>query len=555
MNKMRLPAQQLEHLATQRGSVQFFRQPVEGQWHSLSYAEVNQQVRKMAAALLQFGIQPDDKIAIFAKNSQEWMMADWAIGLAGAVSVPIFPAADRDTIQYIMQHSEAKAVFVGKLDNHTAYEGVFGDNIITIAFPYPTISCQHHWQALLDDAPEAGNFPVRKLSDLMTIIYTSGSTGTPKGVMHTFETYGNGVRNFLTDFKGALNLSNERVLSYLPLAHITERVLGGGMCLYADDFDASVEVSFTESLEAFPDNLRETAPTLFVSVPRLWQKFQSGVLAKMPQHKLDKLLRIPLLNRYVKHKIKKTLGFHKAKVFASGSAPIAPSLLEWYMTLDINISQGWGMTETNAVGTTQTPFRADKAVSIGKSLPNVDLRIAEEQELQIKSNCVMTGYYKQPELSDEVFTPDGYFKTGDQARIDEDGYAYIIGRIKDIFKTAKGKYVAPAPIEAIMARSTLIEQICVVGTELSQPVAVVTLSDLAQGQSRDDIATQLKSLLESTNSQLEKHEKLAGIKIMPDVWSTDNGLITPTLKIRRHAIEEFYAPQIKQPMSSSVEWH
>ena len=554
MSEPRLPAQQLAYIASQHPDTVFFRQPVDGNWHTMTYGEAWQTVQALAAGLSGINICPGDRVAIFAKNSQEWMLCDWAIGLAGAISVPIFPSADRDTIAYIMQHSAAKAAFVGKLDNAASYEGVFAPDVATISFPYPTIACQYQWQQLLNNSHTV-EFPARSLSDVMTIIYTSGSTGVPKGVVHTFQSYINGCHNFLLNFTSALSLDNERVLSYLPLAHITERVLGEGLCLYAAEYQAKIEVSFSESLAQFADNLRDTAPTLFVSVPRLWQKFQSGVLAKMPQKKLDTLLRIPLLSSLIKYKIKKALGFHKAKVFASGSAPIAPSLLDWYMQIGVDICQGWGMTETNAVGTTQLPFRADKATSIGRPLANTELRISDEGELQIKTSAIMQGYYQQDALNAECFTEDGFFKTGDQAKIDDEGYVFIVGRLKDIFKTAKGKYVAPAPIEAMLARSVLIEQTCVVGTELAQPVALVVLSDHAKAMAKQDVIDELLALLHDVNPQLEKHEKLDGIRVLHDSWTTDNGLITPTLKIRRHAIENHYQALFAEALIDKVVWH
>jgi long-subunit acyl-CoA synthetase (AMP-forming) len=228
--------------------------------------------------------------------------------------------------------------------------------------------------------------------------------------------------------------------------------------------------------------------------------------------------------------------------------------LAWYERIGVSICQGWGMTETNACGTTQTPYRSDKRECIGRVLHGMDIRIGEEQEILIKGNAMFLEYYKQPELNAEVFTEDGYFRTGDQGVIDKDGYYRIIGRIKDIFKTDKGKYVAPAPIEAAMAKSTLLEQICVVGSNLPQPVALVVLDESARTLDKTETEASLTELLDEINSDLENHEKMTAIIVLSEPWTVESGLITPTLKIRRQAIEKQFESVYKTKLSSKVVW-
>ena len=453
-----------------------------------------------------------------------------------------------------MAHSEAKAAFIGKLDKYEQFEGAFPEGCIRIAFPYPTIETDKQWNELLTNTSEHESYPARALDDMKTIIYTSGSTGKPKGVVHSFRTIANGSMHYVLDINDASSLGDERYLSYLPLAHITERVVGLGVWLYSYEIGATMEISFVESLDTFAKNLQETEPTVFVSVPRLWQKFQSGVFAKFPKAKLDFLLKVPIVSGIIKKKIREGLGFKHTRLWASGSAPIAPSLLAWYESIGVNISQGWGMTETAATGTSQAPYRSDKRDSIGRSLHGQDIRIGDEQEIQIKSDSVFTEYYKQPELNAEVFTEDGYFKTGDQGVMDADGYIKIIGRIKDIFKTDKGKYVAPAPIEAKLAKCVLLEQICVVGTNLPQPLVLAVPDPSVADMDKSDVNNQLEALIKEMNSELENHERLDGIILMREPWTVENGLITPTLKIKRQVIEKRFEEVYSERLTAKVVW-
>ncbi|MDN4502781.1 AMP-binding protein [Alteromonadaceae bacterium BrNp21-10] len=549
-----LPFQQLEKLTQQHPDIIFLRQPVNDVWQELSYQDVLNQVRKIANSLLAMGLAVDDKVAIFSKNCSQWLIADWAIGLAGGISVPLYPAADNDSIEYVMQHSGAKIVFVGKLDNAEQYQDCFADGITKIGLPYDTIRVDKTWADMLTMQPDETSMPTRNLDDVMTIIYTSGSTGQPKGVVLTYKSYISGCYNYADNIHHAVPLSSERYLSYLPLAHITERVLGQGLSLYIDKVNARLQISFVESLATFADNLRDVAPTIFVSVPRLWQKFQSGVLAKVPQTKLSLLLHIPFIKDLIKNKIKKGLGFQHTRIFASGSAPIAPSLLSWYETLDINIAQGWGMSETNAAGTTQLPYRSDKRNTIGKALDGATIRIGDDNEIQIKGDFLLKEYYLEPEKTKAAFTDDGYFKTGDQGKMDDEGYIQIIGRIKDIFKTSKGKYVVPAPIEAVLAKCTLLEQICVVGNNLKQPVVLAVLSESAENIPKEKISRTLEALLDEVNQDLDKHEKLDGMWILNTPWTPENELMTPTLKIRRQHIEKHLQAIYEQPLNQRISW-
>ena len=340
---------------------------------------------------------------------------------------------------------------------------------------------------------------------------------------------------------------NDRALSYLPLAHITERVL-----IEITSFYSGMRINFNESLDTFARDIKATEPTLFISVPRLWTRFQMGVLANMPQKKLDLLLRIPIVKGLISKKIRSKLGLAKVRLCASGSAPIPATTLEWFSKIGVNISEGWGMTENSAAGTRCMPFRADKIGYIGSAYTGVDIRIAQDGEIQVKGRCNMKEYYLEPEKTAEVFTEDGYLRTGDKGSIDSDGFIKITGRLKEIFKTAKGKYIAPSPIESKLMANSSIEQVCVTGPQLKQPIALVVLSELAQKQPADEIEQQLLVTLNEVNATLESHAVLDRIVIIKDQWTVANGLLTPTLKIKRHTLEEHYDHLINGDFSDKI---
>jgi long-chain acyl-CoA synthetase len=509
----------------------YLKQPIDGVIKDFTWRETGQQARKVAASLLAMDLPKGSHIAILSKNCAEWFIADLAIMLAGHVSVPIYSTAGQKTIQYVLDHAKCPVIFVGKLDNTEQQVAAIDDGVVKLAFPYPNIPADKQWNELLQTSPLLEK-PIPALDSVMSIIYTSGSTGNPKGVVHNYESICWAASNSLNEL--GVN-QNDRVLSYLPLAHITERVL-----VEISSFYSGTRINFIESLETFARDVRATQPTLFISVPRLWTRFQMGVLASMPQKKLDLLLRIPIVGSIVSKKIRVKLGLGEARLCASGSAPIPASTLEWFRKIGINISEGWGMTENSAYGTCCIPFRADKIGSIGRAYSGVDIRIAEEGEIQVKGPCNMKEYYLEPKKTSEVMTEDGYLKTGDKGSIDSDGYIQITGRLKEIFKTSKGKYVAPVPIESKLMANSSIEQVCVTGSQLKQPIGLVVLSEEALKLPAEEIEKSLSATLDEVNSTLESHAKLDCLVVMKDEWTVDNGLLTPTLKVKRHDLEKHY---------------
>ena len=543
-----LPAHQLlVRWAAQKPDREFLLQPVAGELRTTSYREALDQSSRIAASLLNMGLEPGDKVAILGKNCAEWVLADLAIAMAGMISIPIYPTASADTIAYIIGHSDTRAVFAGKLDDADSITRAIPQALPSIAFPYPTIECGHHWPDLVASTEPLAALPDPAAEDTMTILYTSGSTGRPKGVVISYRAYVYGCQAALE----RVGLDTEdRVLSYLPLAHVTERMAGTGLSIYA-----GARIYFVDSLETFVDDLKTANPTAFGSVPRLWVKFQSGVHAKIAPTKLKLLLSIPLLNRLIARKIRESLGFKSCKLFASGSAPISPTTLRWYRKLGINISEGWGMTETSGLSCINLPFSAKRIGTIGLPVNGTEMKISDEGELLIRCPGLFTEYFKQPELTRQAYADDGFFHTGDKAEWDESVQGFrITGRVKDIFKSAKGKYVVPVPIEARLSANPLLEQVCVIGSGLPAPVAVVVLSNAAKPLPKETIERSLEATLLSTNQQLESHERLAGVFIARDEWTTENDLLTPTLKVRREQLDARYLPLVESTFASPVIW-
>lgn len=531
---MRSIQDQILHRAQSTPQQLYLSQAIDRQWRQWNWHQAVDEARNMATALRALGLEPGDRVAIISRNCAHWILADMAIILAGLVSVPIYPTAKAETIRGVLDHSEARLAFIGKLEQPESQLAGLPEGLNTVAFPYPGCRGQHAWDDLL--AAHAGQFQLisRQPEDLATLLYTSGSTGTPKGAMHSHANFAWVGQNLPT----ALGVSGpQRVLSYLPLSHCTERAY-----VEAASFYSEMSLYFAESIDTFMEDLAEARPTLFGSVPRLWKKFQLGILAKLPQKKLDLLLRIPLVSGLIKGKIKRGLGLDQATWFASGSAPIAESLLEWWDRIDVPIHEGWGMTETFAYGTSLPHGQTPRYGTISKALPGVELAVSDDQELLIRCPCLMQGYYKAPELDAEIFS-DGYFRTGDRAFIDAEGWVRITGRVKELFKTAKGKYIAPVPIESLLARNQHIELACVLGSGLPQPLALVQLAE-GTGLERAALKSELEASLDQLNRELEPHERLAQLIVIKDRLEPENGLLTPTLKLKRDQIEERYAEMV-----------
>ncbi|MGY3862707.1 AMP-binding protein [Aeromonas lacus] len=543
----KLPLEMLYHWERQCPDRTYLRQTINREYVDFTWGEVADEARRMVTALRHLGLVAGDKVALLSKNCAQWFIADLAMQMGQYVSVPIYPTANVDTIEYVLRHSEAKAIFVGKLDDWKSQEAGVPADLLRIAFPYDTMPASYQWDDLLEAHEPIPDSPVQEPDSLLSLVYTSGSTGKPKGAMLTVERYAWSCEKLVE----TVNLTqSDRGFSYLPLAHITERVY-----IYGGSLFGGATIAFPESLDTFVEDVKRCRPTVFISVPRLWAMFRIKIHEKLPQKKLELLLKIPLVSSLIKSKLKKGLGLDQARVLGCGSAPVSPALLEWYLSIGLQVTEAWGMTENHAYSTINYPFRADKIGTVGKAGPGVTIKISDEGEILCRCEGMMVGYYKDPEHSAEAIDAEGWLHTGDMGKLDKEGYLTITGRMKDVFKTAKGKYVAPVPIEGLLGQEPIIEQLCVIGYGMPQPIALVQLAESAMKGNREEVNARLEAARVRVNDQLESHAKIRGILVVKTPWNIENGVLTPTMKIKRHLLEQKYA-QVgdRWPSSQVVVW-
>ncbi|RRA91636.1 AMP-binding protein [Aeromonas veronii] len=543
----KLPLEMLYHWERQCPDRTYLRQTINREYVDFTWGEVADEARRMVTALRHLGLVAGDKVALLSKNCAQWFIADLAMQMGQYVSVPIYPTANVDTIEYVLRHSEAKAIFVGKLDDWKSQEAGVPADLLRIAFPYDTMPASHQWDDLLEAHEPIPDSPVQAPDSLLSLVYTSGSTGKPKGAMLSVERYAWSCEKLVE----TVSLSQaDRGFSYLPLAHITERVYIYGGSLYG-----GATIAFPESLDTFIEDVKRCRPTVFISVPRLWAMFRIKIHEKLPQNKLALLLKIPLISGLIKRKLQKGLGLDQARVLGCGSAPVSPALLEWYLSIGLKVTEAWGMTENHAYSTINYPFRADKIGTVGKAGIGVTIKISDEGEILCRCEGMMLGYYKDPEHSAEAIDAEGWLHTGDMGKLDKEGYLTITGRMKDVFKTAKGKYVAPVPIEGLLGQEPIIEQLCVIGYGMPQPIALVQLAESAMKGNREEVNARLEAARVRVNDQLESHARIRGILVVKTPWNIENGVLTPTMKIKRHLLEQKYA-QVgdRWPSSQVVVW-
>jgi len=508
----------------------FLSEPVAGVYQNFTWMQAGLEIRSMATYLQNCGLNKGDKVAILSKNCAHWIMADLAIAMAGMVSVPIYPNITADAVREILLHSETKFIFVGKLDNPLSIREGIPAELIQVSFPfYFNEGCINWNQIVKENAPLIGT-PNINAQDLSCIVYTSGTTGQPKGVMHSFHSMSFAVFSFL---KSNPPFVDEVFFSYLPLCHVAERMLVECGTIFTGS-----TVYFVESMDTFSKNLQYTQPTIFLAVPRIWEKMREEILKKMPQKKLDTLLSIPLVSTLIKKAIVKKLGLNRCKHIYTGASPINKSVLEWFSKLGMTIQEAYGMTENSALSHANRKASA-RFGTVGQTYPGVDVMLSAQNEVLVKSEANMLGYYKEPELTAGMFEGD-WLKTGDEGSIDTEGYLTITGRIKDQFKTSKGKYVIPAPIESKALSHPFVSQACVVGSGMPAPILLCTLSEKALVQEKHSIVDHLHDLLKKINEQLEHHEQVAKMIIVKDEWTVDNGILTPTLKIKRKVVDDLF---------------
>ena len=527
----------------------FLRQPFGEKWEEYTWGETGLMARKLATGLKSLGLPKGSHIGLMSKNCREWIIADLAIIMAGYVSVPFFPNLKSNEIKNLLEFGDVKALFMGKVEDWEEIKKGISDDMPIIAFPHyennSKIDKGFQWNKFIDkhDPQKEDYHP--DLNDTWTIIFTSGTTGNPKGVVLDFKInqntdvmYTKDYNPLCVDFKG-----NNTFFSYLPMNHIAERI-----AIEFTAFKNGGVISFTESIDTFVKNLSEVQPSVFFGVPRIYTKFQLGILSKFSQKKLDVLLSIPILSSFIKKTLKKKLGLGNAKVVVSGAAAMQVAQRNWFKKIGVNITIGYGMTENCAV-TTQLPGSDfNKPGSVGKVQPQVEVKIDEEtEEILMRGPYVMLGYYNDTETTDNTIK-NGWLHTGDKGKLDADGHLYITGRVKDTFKTSKGEFIDPAKIEALFGEVEYFDQMCIVGFAIPQPIMLVNISDVAKKITKGELQKHLSTKMEMVNSKLFNYKRVSTIVICSDDWTPQNGILTPTMKIKRGAVDKMYMDKYEQ-------WH
>jgi len=514
-----------------KGNNTFLIQPINGENHEFTWERVGSEARKVCKYIQSLNLPKKSKIAILSKNCAHWIITDLAIMMSGNISVPIYANVNGKTAKYILEHSESKLLFVGKLEDSDwdQIKDQIPKEIIKVNFGHYNLKCDFKkWENIISEFDPIDKIHNIKLDDIITIIYTSGTTGVPKGVVLNYKAAATATKNL--DLLFPLN-EKDRFISYLPLSHIAERALveHGGIL-------SGGKIYFVETLETFAQNLKDCKPTIFFGVPRIYTKFMSKILSIFPQSVINFIMTIPIINNIFSLIIRKALGLNKSRICITGAASIPVSTLKWFNRFEIKIYEAYGMSENSACSHGNYPNNI-KFGTVGKAMPETDIKITKNGEITMKNDCIMQGYFKEDKLTNETIK-NGYLHTGDKGIIDKDGYLTITGRIKDIFKTAKGKYVAPNPIEMKLSKNSFIEQVCVVGESLTQPIALVVLSEGKKIAS--DLKNSFEELMNTINDELESHERIKKIVILKDSWSIENNILTPTLKIKRNIVDEKY---------------
>jgi long-subunit acyl-CoA synthetase (AMP-forming) len=512
----------------------YLRQPKKGIWHSYTWGQVMREARQVAQFLYDSGLKKGDRVAIYSKNCAEWFMVDFGISLAGMVSVPLFANIQSELIDFILQHAEVKLVFIGKLDDPELLRTYVPSKLPTVSLGY---HCQFasdiQWSEILEKQPLAQVYEP-KPEDLYTIIYSSGTSALPRGAVYTHQIIANYLELYPKDVKCIWNAESYNFLSYLPLAHVYER-----SAIELGSLTLPSTVSFIESLDKFAENLRQVEPSFFAAVPRIWGVFQQKIEQKIPPRKLNILLKIPFISGLIKGKIRKQLGLAKCNNCFSGAAHLPASIIEFFEKLDIFIQEGYGQTENIAYATVSRLQERCKGY-VGTPRLGVEIKLGEENELLMRSSCLMKEYYKDKKATKSVFTKEGWLRTGDIVEIDEKNRVKILGRLSENFKNQKGEFIAPTPIEEKFPMNPFIEQLCLVGRELPNNLLLITLNQLGKDQDKELIKNMLLDNLHKLNAQLSRHEKINHIVVIKDTWNTMNGFLTPTLKIKRSVIETEY---------------
>ena len=546
------------------------------EWVSISTQKYIDTANKVSASLLKLGIQPDDKIAVITTNNHpHWHILDIGVTQIGAQNVPLYATLSEKDYAYILAHSDSKYCFVSDEELYKKVKSVQKQTGLKGVFYLVENETEDSWNKFLNIGTSADFSTVieeRKNAvldtDLATIIYTSGTTGTPKGVMLSHR---NIVFSSLATAK-ALDLNDDakRIVSYLPICHIFERAAS-----YYNQL-VSLEVYFAESIETIGDTIRETKPHYLAVVPRLLEKIFDKIMDKGSQLEGTKKklffwavelaeqfepygkngawyhFKLKIANILIFKKWREALG-NNLQFMVCGSAPLQPRLIRIFTAANIPIFEGYGMTESSPGGTVNDMRNGGFRIgSVGKSIEGVTIKIAEDGEILIKGENVMMGYYKNEELTQKTIT-NGYLHSGDIGKLDDDGFLYITDRKKEMFKTSGGKYIAPTALESELKQSRFIEQVMVIGEGQKMPAALIQINfefvnewAKRKGYTINDVSSdhnlidRIQEEVDEHNQKFGKWEQIKRFEITPDEWTIDDGLLTPTLKMKRKNIRNKY---------------
>lgn len=565
----------------ERDSSQAMLRREEDRWVPLSSQEFQAKVIAIAHALETWGISRGDRVAILSENRPEWAAADFACLLLGAVVVPVYATLTGEQTGYILRDSGARAIFVSSekqlrkivsIRNQTSIEQIAVMDSVEDA-------CAISLPRLMRDASPERDARLEAVAlsvapeDLATIIYTSGTTGTPKGAMLT---HGNMASNIAFSLNGFDVHPGQTSISFLPLSHVTARHVDFALLYHG------ITLAYVPFVDQLPRALLEVRPTIFVAVPRVYEKVHTQVDRKAKgfptrsiyqwalsvgrTHREETLVgKAPasfawnLANRLLYSKVREGMG-GRVELFISGGAPLGRELAEWYAAIGIRIHEGYGLTETSPVIAVNNP-NAHKFGTVGKPLSNVEVRIAEDGEILVRGPSVFKGYWNKAEETHNAFV-DGWFKTGDIGNLDAGGFLSITDRKKDLIKTSGGKFIAPQPIENSLKHHALIAEAVVLGDKHKFPAVLIAPSFAALEEwardnhvsfsSRPELVASPKVLalyegiVEECNQKLARFEKLKKVILVAEEFSGENGTLTASMKLRRRAVEERYQREIDE---------
>jgi long-chain acyl-CoA synthetase len=537
-----LPLEQLLAWTSIKPNSIYLRQSCNGGWIDYTWSQVTDQARRIGAALRAQNLPPNSRIGILSKNCAQWVIADLAIMMAGHISTPLFTTMTAESVRYSIELCNIQRIFVGDTEGWDSVKEVIPEQVKTITLTQSSLEKpDFHWDRWLDEYEPLPVIPQQKSDNLWTIIFTSGTTGMPKGVCQSFGAWSTSAKAYAQIYRSS---QQSRFLSFLPLAHGAERVFVWLHSLYCGGV-----LHFNHNQDSFNDDMRAARPTILFAVPSIYAKFKASIQERYGKDELTTLQNGKNHSNQTKLEIQQGLGLDAIEVAAIGAAPTPNSLHDWYESIDVPLCEGWGQSEVLSC-TANTPWSRRRG-SVGKPMPGCQVRIGEKNEILVKNRAIMQGYWNDKESTAKTLR-DGWVHTGDCGSLDADGFLTITGRIKEIFKTAKGKYVAPTAIEGHFADHAYFEQHCLVGDGLAQPVLFSVLSSFALKEKPSLLMNPLEALLVQINNKLARHERISHWLLIEAPWTIDSGLLTHTSKIKRAAIEKNYQPVIDQIVDGSL---